>query len=338
MRVKDIMIEYMKERVLLMKSIRFIVPYFGKFPDYFKVWLETCRVNDSISWLVFTDDKRSFDYPKNVEVIYKSFEDIKKMSQDNYDFEISLNTPYKLCDYKIAYGEIFHKYLKDYDFWGFCDIDLIWGDIRAFFTEDVLEKNVKIGCQGHSTIFRNLPEINSAYRTKVDGCLSFEESYKIDKVCCTDVGLVSKVFDFLKLPVHKETVYAGLQKYDPAFYLQAMPKEEGKYNYRQVFLWEKGKLTRYYLDGDIVRQKDFLYIHFFNRPMKNKISNMDRILIYPDCYLSYYDNVDIHILNKYGKKSKVAYYFRVIKQNRKRIRLKKVISYFQTKMYYEQNK
>jgi hypothetical protein len=37
-------------------------------------------------------------------------------------------------------------YLKGYDFWGFGDLDLVYGDIRAFLTERVFH-NVLYFCQ-----------------------------------------------------------------------------------------------------------------------------------------------------------------------------------------------
>lgn len=218
-----------------MKKVCFVVPYFGKLPDYFQVWLNTCKTNPTIDWLLFTDDTQLFDYPENVKVTYWSFDEVRTHVQKNFDFQINLKTAYKLCDYKVAYGEIFSEYLIDYDFWGFCDIDLIWGDIRAFYTDELLEKYVKIGCQGHATIFRNTEEVNSAYRIQVEGNKSYRVIYTQDAIGCTDVGYITRVFQTLNLPAYTETIYAGLQKYDPAFYLQAEPKELGYLNRRQVF-------------------------------------------------------------------------------------------------------
>lgn len=321
-----------------MKRIGFIVPYFGKLPDYFQVWLDSCKYNPTIDWLVFTDDQKTFAYPENVHIYYCSFAEIQTRVQRNYDFEINLKTAYKLCDYKVAYGEIFADYLKDYDFWGFCDIDLIWGNIRSFYTEEILNKYVKIGCQGHATIFKNTAEINAAYRTRVEGNKSYREVYTQDSIGCTDVGYITRVFQTLQLPAYTETIYAGLQKYDPAFFLQAEPKELGYLNRRQVFLWENGILTRYYLDGETLCSREYLYIHFFSRPMKNRIEKMDRVLIYPDCYKNFHAPVSYQVVKKYGKKSRLAYYYRVFKQNRKRLSLKKIVAYFRIKMRYEKTK
>lgn len=318
-----------------MKSICFIVPYFGKLPDYFQVWLDTCRTNPTVDWLVFTDDNTNFSYPNNVKMNYCSFADIKTLIQKNFEFKIVLKTAYKLCDYKVAYGEIFKDYLIEYDFWGFCDIDLMWGEIRKFYTEEIMNHYQKIGCQGHATIFKNSPDVNAAYKTDVAGNKQHKEIYTEDKIGCTDVGYITRIFSCLKLPAYMETIYAGLQKYDPGFYLQAEPKELGRFNRRQVFVWENGKLTRFFLDGEKVCSKEYLYIHFFSRPMKNKIKKMDRILIYPDCYMNFYDEVEKKIVKKYGKKSEISYYFRVFKQNTNRLSIRKVISYFITKMRYE---
>ena len=55
-------------------------------------------------------------------------------------FEIVVESGYKLCDFKPALGYIFSDYIKKYDFWGYCDIDIIFGNIRAFMTDDLLNE------------------------------------------------------------------------------------------------------------------------------------------------------------------------------------------------------
>ena len=110
-----------------MKSIAFIVPYFGRFPINYQLWLESCRRNPSIDFLIFTDDCTKYEYPKNVKLFHMDFKDIKQKIQKLYNFSLRLENPYKLCDFRPAYGEIFEEFLKGYDYWGHCDIDLIWG-------------------------------------------------------------------------------------------------------------------------------------------------------------------------------------------------------------------
>ena len=106
-----------------MYSIAYVVPYFGKFPKGFQFWLMSCGCNPTIDWLIFTDDHMDYNYPPNVKVQYWTFEQMKRRVQKIFNFPISLERPYKLCDYKPAYGEIFSDELKGYDFWGDCDVD-----------------------------------------------------------------------------------------------------------------------------------------------------------------------------------------------------------------------
>ena len=141
-----------------MKKIAYVLPYFGHFPKGFELFLMSCKNNSTIDWLIFTDDKTKYDYPPNVKVKYYSFEDIKKKVQKNFDFKIVLDKPYKFCDFKPAYGEIFSDELKEYDYWGMCELDLVWGDIRKFMNDEILEKFERIGFQGHSTLFKNTKE------------------------------------------------------------------------------------------------------------------------------------------------------------------------------------
>lgn len=108
-----------------MKTIAFILPYFGKLPNNFDLWLKSCRYNETIDFLVFTDDKTAFKYPKNVKVFYCSFQEIKVRIQENFQFKINIEKPWNLSLFKPAYGQIFKEELKDYDFWGYCDADLM---------------------------------------------------------------------------------------------------------------------------------------------------------------------------------------------------------------------
>ena len=156
-----------------MKSICYIVPYFGILPENFQIWLLGCKYNPTIDWIIYTDDKRCFDYPKNVKVQYCSFEEMKKRIQSFYDFEVDLSRPWRLALMKPAYGEIFSDDLKGYDFWGYCDIDLMWGDIRKFYTEEILNNFERIGFQGHSTLFPNNIKLNLQYRTIIPNQINY---------------------------------------------------------------------------------------------------------------------------------------------------------------------
>ena len=48
-------------------KIAIIGVYFGKFPEYFDLWLESCKKNAKIDFFVFTDQE-IVNKPKNVKV------------------------------------------------------------------------------------------------------------------------------------------------------------------------------------------------------------------------------------------------------------------------------
>lgn len=110
-----------------MPKVIIILPYFGKFDSLFTFWLQSCAYNNTIDFLVITDDKTKYNYPQNVKVVYDTFVHLREEIQLLYDFKISLETPYRFCNFRPAYGEIFQNYLEGYDFWGFSDCDnVVW--------------------------------------------------------------------------------------------------------------------------------------------------------------------------------------------------------------------
>ena len=113
-----------------MKKIVFIVPYFGKFNNYFQLYLDSCGKNKKIDWLIYTDDKTKYNFPDNVKVKYISFKEIKEKIQHKFPYKVSLERAYKLCDFRPLYGYIFEEDIQDYDYWGHCDTDMIWGNIE----------------------------------------------------------------------------------------------------------------------------------------------------------------------------------------------------------------
>ena len=140
-----------------MNRIKLIVCYYGKFPQWMNIWLKSCELNSDIDFMIVTDIKVD-NLPSNVTILNMSFQELKKHFSDIFRFSVSLENPYKLCDYKPVYGKVFQKELEGYEFWGCCDIDLIWGRIRNFITDDILNDYDLIGKYGHLMIYRNNKE------------------------------------------------------------------------------------------------------------------------------------------------------------------------------------
>ena len=320
-----------------MKKIAYVLPYFGKFPKGFELFLLSCRNNPTIDWLIFTDDRTEYKYPPNVKIKYYTFDEIKNKVQKNFDFKIVLDKPYKFCDYKPAYGEIFSEELKDYDFWGMCDLDMVWGDIRKFITEDILNQYERIGFQGHSTLFKNTIEVNSRYRTKI------EEDYRY---CYTHIGAfafdevgMDKIYKKLEIPYYKDIIFAHLRKYDYGFFLDLMPKEGDFKNKYQIFTLEDGKIYRYYLHNKKIEKEEYFYIHFWCRPMTYRPKVYDKnkkYIIYPDVVDYLKEDITPKLIHKRGKGNFIMYYTKSIWKNRKKLTLERIIFNIKGMLKYKQ--
>ena len=134
-----------------MKKIVFIAPWFGKFREDFYFWLKSAELNSTVDFLIFTDQEIKGTYPPHLRIVNTSLKSIEQVARERIWEGCIISKPYKLCDYRVAYGEIFQDYIKGYDFWGHCDMDMIFGDIRHFITDEILSKYDRIGVDGFFT-------------------------------------------------------------------------------------------------------------------------------------------------------------------------------------------
>ena len=261
-----------------MKRIALIIPYFGKFKDWFQLFLTSCKNNPSIDWIIFTDDRSGYNYPRNVRVNYMTFSNVKERIQANFDFPICLDTPYKLCDYKPTYGEVFSEELEEYDFWGYCDTDLIFGNIRKFLTAEVLNQYPKIFTRGHLSLYKNDPSVNSFYRNMGDSLLhevfTHNQPYAFD-----EWGGVSRYWQSVNKMYYDELCMDDIRPGYSGF----RPTKEihgygSPYNFKNrdfssvykrmhniVYSYENGSLYRCFLLDGKYKREEVIYTHFQKR-------------------------------------------------------------------------
>jgi hypothetical protein len=137
-----------------------VIPYFGAWPSWFDFYLQSCGYNSTIDWLFYTDCGEPGNHPDNTKFIKATLESFNSLAAQKLGMPIAVKKTYKLCDFKPAYGVIFEDYLKGYDFWGFGDIDLIYGNIRKLLTDDILSSHDIVTASdkflsGQFTILRN---------------------------------------------------------------------------------------------------------------------------------------------------------------------------------------
>ena len=246
-----------------------VVPYFGRLPTMFPLWLISCGYNSEIDWLVFTDDISSYECPGNVKIIHMSFDTIRATIQHLYTFKILLSTSYELCQFRPAYGHIFKEYLINYDFWGYCDLDVVFGRISNFISQKILEKYDKILWLGHFSLYRNTPKINSAYMLKtLNGDQLYEKAFTTTTVPCFDERGINDIFEANGLKLYRTTNFADFVHRNYLFKLLYYKNNDSYNTQNHIFSWKDGVLTRHYILNGVVLTEEFLYIHFCKRPMK----------------------------------------------------------------------
>lgn len=278
-----------------MKSIVFIIPYFGHFNNYFEIWLNSCAHNPTMDWLIFTDCKDEYGYPRNVKVVYTTFDEIRAHFQSFYDFPISLEKPYKLCDFRPAYGEVFYDYIKDYDFWGYCDTDLVWGNIRHFINDEILEKYDKIGIWGHCCLLRNTAQIINIYKKECKDIVSYKNAFSSDLAYCFDEKRAfGKICEVNGLKIFDNYNFFDIDYRHDDYRISALDDDyihKFVTNAHNIFEYKNGNLYLMTVTSgtnDMVR-REISYAHFQKRKMTVNIGadEYNHFLIYKDSFSKY---------------------------------------------------
>ena len=271
-----------------MYRIAFIIPWIGKLPPHFPVWLKTCSFNPTVDFLIFTDDTTDYPYPSNVKVHYLEFDELQAMFQKNFLFAISLNKPYKLCDFKPAYGEIFSDYLIGYDFWGHCDIDIFWGNIRKFVTFDVLKNYNRIYSHGHCCLYRNNKDINAWYRTLPHGPFqNYQDVFTSNESCCFDEwgahrgGGMSLICQANNIPFYNEPDFADLNIRKGYFSFIS----HNKYTKKSKCIFSCSPDGLFVVENNHPVE-EILYVHFQKRALKITSQLSEHFYLSPPLYVT----------------------------------------------------
>lgn len=237
-----------------MKSILLIIPYFGKWPLWFDSYLISIAENPTIHWLCPTDCKIPQKYPGNIKFLPFTLTELNKHVNTVVGVDVPLN-PRKFCDLKPAYGEIFAEEVKYYDFWGFCDMDIVWGDIRKYMTTELLNtydiiSSRKENISGHFTLFKNNEILNSLYKKLPN----YKELFRVPEFKWTDEKVLS---EFLKN--NGDGKFLGLRVYWDTILCN---QERGIDSHQEYHLdrwrWKNGKVL------NTKTGEEVMYLHFIN--------------------------------------------------------------------------
>jgi hypothetical protein len=160
-------------------KIGIVTCWYGPYPWYFPYFIHSCSYNHTIDFIIITNNQHLIpNKPKNVKIINKKLEEIKIIASEKLGFKINIDYPYKLCDFKPAYGFIFQNIITGYDFWGHSDLDVIYGDIREFLNYEMLILYDFISLRheyttGVFSLYRNNEKMNTFFMRSKDYKLVF---------------------------------------------------------------------------------------------------------------------------------------------------------------------
>lgn len=269
-----------------MNRIKIIIPYFGKLPDTFPFWYNSALDNQDVDYLFITDcDVKE---APNFKVEKTTLEKETARYEKALGMKLSIQTAYKLCDFRTAYGVIYADELEGYDFWGFGDVDLVYGRIRHFLTEEILERYDMINCWGHLCLYRNYEFTNKVFMERHEGYLDYEDVFS-DPEHRFFEELWSKGTPAVMCDFHSDRAL----RCEPFFDDVAIPdlfKHFKSYYSRErkcmTFIHKDRTLYRVYFDSRFRRHEEqTMYAHFQKRKgWTIDVDDYSDYIIYPNVF------------------------------------------------------
>ncbi|HEY3755268.1 MAG TPA: DUF6625 family protein [Opitutaceae bacterium] len=229
-----------------MLSTCIIVPYFGQWPEWFWLFLESCGRNRSFNWLFVTDCPQPRQSPPNCRFVSMSWADCAARIADVCALRHPPTLVYKICDFRFAFGDIFSDYVGGFDYWGFGDIDVIYGDLESGLAAEIWEHELvtfnRTHVSGHLSLLRNDPKTVRRYQVWRPWRENVEESRnrRLDE----DAGYYGI-----------ENVYA-IESYNTPL-SPFIPWVDGTYRFPYVWYYRQGTLST-----NTEGKRQFLYLHF----------------------------------------------------------------------------
>ncbi len=240
-----------------------IAVYFGRLPAYFQLWLDSCRRNHAFDWLVVTDaETAAYDWPANVRARPMTLMQFRARMSATLGLEIHLRSPYKACDFRPIFWTLLEGEERACDFWGHCDLDVIFGNLARYVTIEMLARYDRIFTLGHLTLYRNA-DFSNRMGLRPHRALDWREILSDPEHRGFDehigVGLIWR--DHRARMFKDESIVADI---DPAIarFERVAPYRNDR---EQLFFHDRGRVLRVFWRNGRRDEEEFAYIHFQKR-------------------------------------------------------------------------
>jgi len=146
-----------------------IVPYFGSFGPWFPLYLHSLANQTTLDLLLLTDTAPT-QLPPNARRVPLTLDQLRERANARLGTTVTLHRLRNLCDLRPAYGLIFEEFVRGYEYWGFGDEDVLYGDVDRMLAPhldgavDIVSPGMN-GKSGHLTLVRNVPRMNELAMT-----------------------------------------------------------------------------------------------------------------------------------------------------------------------------
>ncbi len=308
----------MREKLCL-----FILPYFGKFKNYFQIFLDSFSFNKHFDLLIITDqDMVNYTIPENVIIHKTTFDKFREFIKKKFVFSISLNNPYKLCDYKPTFGYLLEGYdfFKKYKYWGHLDSDMIIGNLDVIIP--LLDENqyLKLFANGHMTIYLNNKDNNVRFMNKLNNRVIYKESFTLDKIYGFDEG--GNNYNNELLSVHEifmNEVPNQTYTNDLCFNSSTKYYKLRSTNYveeKKCWVTDKKSHVLRFSNGRILDEKsnNYIYCHLQGRYMSIRHYDKNSFFILPNAIMNG-NKLQIWLKNNISLKRIVLFFKRLAKRS-----------------------
>ncbi len=256
--------------------------YFGKFPHYIDLWTRSCECNPEVDFLVVGDAELPY-LPSNVRYLKMTLEEFKVLIEKKTQMSVKLSTGFKCCDYKPLYGHIFSELISEYDYWGFCDFDMLFGDILSFSKQYGISCYDKFLELGHLCLMRNSEEMRLLPMDKE----IFPEVATTDKTTQFDeLRGINTIINKTGHSMFTKRIFADVSRLWKRIKLaEKYPGSTDKNHKHQLFYWNNGKVFRAYVENGAIKTEEYIYIHLKKRKYgfsNCNASEINTIFITPD--------------------------------------------------------
>ena len=250
-----------------------LIPYFGRWPEWIELFVESCKWNPDVRWRFYTDCGEPQNKAGNVDYVHLSFDDYKALARARLGIACEWPDPYKLCDLKPCLGHIHEADIDGYRFFGFGDIDVIYGNIREIYTDELLSQCNVVSTHGervsgHFAVVRNSKAVRRAYERipNYRDLLAQPHHVGMDEAYFTNLFLQPAQSQGLapEDPLRQGLLF--VERYSTI--LSPRGWHDGTMSYPQRWFWRCGRLTN---DRDGARE--FLYLHFMRWHSARWINN-----------------------------------------------------------------